>query len=83
VTLREAQATGDVVVVDVGLGDGDDVDSGCLGRGLDMGAVARRVDHHADAAVVHQVGAVAQVGDVDADHAHWGSSFNHVNHVRY
>ena len=70
VPVGEHEAAGDVVVVDVRLRDGDDLHPGRGGCRLEARDVARRVDHQAHDPVVHEVGAVAEVGHLERDHVH-------------
>ena len=70
VPLGEVVATGDVVVVDVRLRDRNDVDAGVGCGPLDRAEVVRRVDHDADATVVHEIAAVAQMRNLDRDDVH-------------
>ena len=70
VSSRQAEGARHVVVVQVGVCDGRDVDLR-LGRcSLDDGEVARRVDHECLGAVVDEVAPVAQLGQVDGDNVH-------------
>ena len=61
----ELEATGQVVVVQVGLQDQRDADGPLLGQGQHAVDVALGVDHDADPAVADQVAAVAEAGGLD------------------
>ena len=63
--LREREAAGDVVVVDVGLEDVGEAYAVLVEEGQHAVDVALRVDHERDLAVVHEVAAVAEGGGVD------------------
>ncbi len=68
---NEREATGDVVVVDVGLGDVGDAHPELVDQGEDPVDVALRVDDEGDLAVVGEVAAVAEAGGgdrADVDH---------------
>ena len=70
--MGQGGGAGEVVVVDVGIGDQRDVDPCLLGGPLDRGQVTRRVDDQAPSSVVDQVAAVPELGYLDGDdlHAH-------------
>ena len=74
VAAGQQRGTRDVVVVDVGVGDGHDLDPGLGGCLLHERVVARRVDDQALAAVVDEVAAVAELGDREGDDVHARSS---------
>ena len=65
--LREGEAAGDVVVVDVGLEDVGEAHAVLVEQREDAVDVALRVDHEGDLAVVHEVAAVAEGGRLDGD----------------
>ncbi|MGT2461490.1 hypothetical protein [Sinomonas atrocyanea] len=64
------QAAGEVVVVDVGLGDVRDLHAGRGGGGLDAVDVPLGVDHEGVLPIVHEVAAVAELRGVDDDDVH-------------
>ena len=65
--LREREATGDVVVVDVGLEDVGEPDPVLLEQGEDPVDVALGVDHERDLTVVNEVGPVTQRRGLDGN----------------
>ena len=70
VPARQSGSAGEVVVVDVGVGDGRDVDARLLGGPFERCQVARRIDHERSRAVVDEVGAVPELGYLDRDDLH-------------
>ena len=77
--LREGEATGDVVVVDVGLEDVGEAYAVLVEQGQDPVDVALRVDHDGDLAVVHEVGAVAERRRLDRDDGESTTSQTHLH----
>jgi hypothetical protein len=70
VRLRQFQAAGEVVVVDVGLGYVGDGHPGAAGGGFDPVRVPLRVDDERYRAVMDEVAAVPQLRGFDHNHFH-------------
>ena len=64
------EPAGEVVVVDVGLGDVGDGDAGVAGGCLDAVRVPLRVDDQRHGAVMDEVAAVPELGGLDDDDVH-------------
>ena len=70
VSASELEASGDVVVVQVGLGDVRDVDAGFAGCVFHPVGIPLRVNDQCHGAVMHEVASVTQFRGFDNDNVH-------------